>query len=115
MKKILLLFLVCLSALNARAQVSYDKHPTTSGAEWANLFNSDLSNATFEKGVWTVHDGVITASKDEALWSEKAYDNFILDLEFKNADSTNSGVIVHASDIKDWIPHSVEIQIADDY
>jgi hypothetical protein len=24
-------------------------------------------------------------------------------------------VIVHASDIKDWIPHSVEIQIADDY
>ena len=39
----------------------------------------------------------------------------MLDLEFKNAEGTNSGVIVHATDIKDWIPHSVEIQIADDY
>src|SRR4029079_6238087 len=87
----------------------------TSGAGWMDLFKADLSNAVFEKNVWTVSDGVITASKDEALWSEKAYDNFILDLEFKNADSTNSGIIVHASDMKDWIPHSVEIQIADDF
>ena len=39
----------------------------------------------------------------------------MLDLEFKNADGTNSGVIVHATDLKEWIPHSVEIQIADDY
>ena len=109
--------LVLLSVCNYRtmAQVSYDKHPNTSAAGWTNLFNSDLSNAIFEKGVWTVTNGVITASKDEALWSQKAYDNFILDLEFRNADSTNSGVIVHASDIKNWIPHSVEIQIADDY
>jgi 3-keto-disaccharide hydrolase len=117
MKKISLLCLVFLSVSNHRlmAQVSYDKHPNTSGPGWTNLFKADLSNAIFEKGVWTVSDGVITASKDEALWSEKAYDNFMLDLEFKNADSTNSGIIAHASDIKDWIPHSVEIQIADDY
>jgi 3-keto-disaccharide hydrolase len=117
MKNISLLSLVFLFVFNygLMAQVSYDKHPNTSKPGWTNLFNADLSNAIFEKGVWTVSDGVITASKDEALWSEKAYDNFMLDLEFKNADSTNSGVIVHASDIKDWIPHSVEIQIADDY
>ena len=117
MKNISLLCLVFLSVCNHRsmAQVSYDKHPNTSGQGWTNLFNTDLSNAIFEKGVWTVSNGVITASRDEALWSEKAYDDFMLDLEFKNADSTNSGVIVHASDIKDWIPHSVEIQIADDY
>ena len=117
MKNISLLCLVFLFLCNHRsmAQLSYDKHPNTSGSGWTNLFKADLSNAIFEKGVWTVSDGVITASKDEALWSEKAYDDFMLDLEFKNADSTNSGVIVHASDIKDWIPHSVEIQIADDY
>jgi hypothetical protein len=54
-------------------------------------------------------------SADEALWSEKTYNNFMLDLEFKNADGTNSGVIVHASNMEEWIPHSVEIQIADDY
>ena len=49
------------------------------------------------------------------MWSEKEYDDFVLDLEFKNADSTNSGVIVHASDMDDWIPHSVEVQITDDF
>ena len=105
-----LLLLTC-----ACAQPVYDKHPNTSEPGWKDLFNAGLSNAIFPKGVWTVSDGVITASKDEALWSEKAYDNFMLDLEFKDADGTNSGVIVHASDIKEWIPHSVEIQIADDY
>jgi hypothetical protein len=117
MKKITIISLAFLVSVShfCSAQLAYDKHPNTTEAGWSNLFNTDLSNAIFEKGVWTVSDGVFTASKDEALWSEKAFDNFILDLEFKNADSTNSGVIVHASDIKEWIPHSVEIQITDDY
>ncbi len=117
MRKTLLCILIIAFAVHGSgfAQNGYDKHPDTSGEGWTNLFNDNLTNAIFPKGVWTISDGVITASKDEAIWSEKAYDNFILDLEFKNADSTNSGVIVHASDIKEWIPHSVEIQIADDY
>ena len=33
----------------------------------------------------------------------------------KKADGTNSGVIVHCSDTKKWIPNSVEVQIADDF
>jgi hypothetical protein len=117
MKKVTLLYVAFVCAFNSNlwAQDNYDKHPDTSTEGWVNLFNNDLSNAVYPKDIWTVNDGVITASKDEALWSEKEYDNFILDLEFKNADGTNSGVIVHASDIKEWIPHSVEIQIADDY
>ncbi len=90
-------------------------HPNTTGKGWHLLFNDGLSNAIYPKGVWTVQDGIITASKDEALWTEKQYDDFILDLEFKNADGTNSGVIVHATDTDEWIPHSVELQIADDY
>jgi 3-keto-disaccharide hydrolase len=116
MKKITIgLALIFAIISSTSAQDSYDKHPNTSDAGWVELFKTDLSNAIFPKGVWTVTDGVFTASKDEAIWSAKDYDNFILDLEFKNAEGTNSGVIVHASDIKEWIPHSVEIQIADDY
>jgi hypothetical protein len=57
----------------------------------------------------------MTASKDETIYSAKAYENFILDLEFKNAKGTNSGVFVHVSDLKDNIPNSVEIQICDDF
>lgn len=91
------------------------KHPDTSLEGWTDLFDNSLSNAIYPEGVWSNINGIITATKDEALWSEKKYDDFILDLEFKNADSTNSGVIVHASDMKNWIPNSVEIQIADDF
>lgn len=107
--------LFCFSINVLFAQQDPSKHPDTSGEGWADMFKSDLSNALFPKAVWTVTDGVFTASADEAIWSEKAYNDFMLDLEFKTADGTNSGVIVHASDMKEWIPHSVEIQIADDY
>jgi hypothetical protein len=90
-------------------------HPDTSTEGWNNLFNADLSNAKDPKGVWSISDGIITASEDHNIWSPKEYDNFIIDLEFKTAEGTNSGVVVYASDIDDWIPNSVEIQIADDY
>jgi len=93
----------------------YTSHPNTSGKGWKDLFKSDLSNAGFPQGVWSETDGVITATKDEALWSDKKYNDFVLDLEFKNADGTNSGVIVHATDTAEWVENSVELQIADDY
>lgn len=88
------------------------KHPDTTG--WQDLFAPDLSNALKPKDVWTVENGELTANKDEAIWSKDDYENFVLDLEFKNAPETNSGVIVYCSNIANWIPNSVEIQIADD-
>lgn len=106
------LFLMNVSVF---AQAGFDKHPNTSGKGWHTLFNEDITNAIYPQGVWSVEGGVMTATKDEAIWSEKQYDDFILDLEFKNAPGTNSGVIVHATETEEWIPHSVEIQIADDY
>jgi hypothetical protein len=112
--------LICLLLLSgiphlSKAQGPGYVHPDTRAAGWTDLFRPDLSNAIFPQGIWTDSNGIITATMDEALWSEKAYDDFILDLEFMNADGTNSGVIVHASDLKNWIPHSIEIQIADDF
>lgn len=89
-------------------------HPDSSS--WKPLFKLDLSNAVFPKGVWTVIDGnVFTASEDQAIWSDRDYEHFMVDLEFKTADGSNSGVIVYASDTANWIPNSVEIQIADDF
>jgi len=88
-------------------------HPDVLG--WANLFATDLSNAEFPAGIWTVADGVLTASEDQAIWTVRDYENFIVDLEFRTAPGTNSGVIVYCSDIANWIPNSVEIQIADDF
>ena len=88
-------------------------HPDTTA--WENLLAEDLSNAEYPKGVWSVSEGVLTATEDQCLWTKQEYENFILDLEFKNAPGTNSGVFVYCSSIKDFIPNSVEIQIADDF
>jgi len=85
------------------------------GEGWSDLFAPDLSNALAPKGVWSVQDGVLTASQDKNIFTKKLYDDFIVDLEFKTADGTNSGVVVHCSDANNWIPNSVEIQIADDF
>jgi len=95
------------------APTSTAGHPDSSS--WPELFKPDLSNAEYPEGIWVVEDGVFTASEDQALWSEKDYDNYVLDLEFKTADGSNSGVIVYCSDMENWIPNSVEIQIADDH
>ena len=103
----------CLASVQADEAVGPKTHPDSSN--WSDLFAPDLSDATFPKGVWTVDDGVLTASKDKCIWTKKIYDNFILDLEFKTADGTNSGVIVYCSNPDEWIPNSVEIQIADDH
>ncbi len=88
-------------------------HPDSKA--WDNLLNEDLSDAIFPEGVWYFRDGVLTATKDENIWTKKQYGNCIIDLEFKNAPGTNSGVFVYGSDTKDWIPNSVEVQILDDY
>jgi len=88
-------------------------HPDTTG--WKELFAPDLSNTVKPEGVWTVANGELTASKDEAIWSQQEYENFIIDLEFKTADGTNSGVFVYCSNIEESVPNSVEIQIADDF
>jgi len=86
----------------------------TSMAKWKSLFAKDLSNATFPKGVWYWENGALTATEDQAIWTNETYDNFELELEFRNAEGTNSGVFVYAEPDR-WLTHSVEIQIADDY
>jgi hypothetical protein len=101
--------------MRATAQDPEMLHPNTAGQGWVPLFDAQLSNAIYPDSVWSVSGGVMTATRDESIWSMREYDNFILDLDFKNAPGTNSGVIVHATDTRNWIPHSVEIQIADDY
>ncbi len=89
------------------------KHPDSSS--WEALFAPDLSNAVYPKGIWSFDNGILTATEDQCIWTNRDYDNFVIDLEFKNDHETNSGVIVYCSDIDNWIPNSVEVQIADDY
>lgn len=111
-KALLLCLALVFTGCNATEELSVDKHPDS--GDWATLFAADLSNADYPEGVWTVEDGVMTASKDQTIWTQRDYDNFVLDLEYKAGPNANSGVIVYCSDTKKWIPNSVEVQILDD-
>jgi hypothetical protein len=110
---VILTLIFCVQSCKSGVEIPPTSHPDVTN--WQDLFTDDLSNAMFPEGIWTFEEGILTASKDEAIWTEFDYDNFILDLEFKTDTGTNSGVILYCSDIKNWIPNSIEIQIADDY
>ncbi|GAB3574118.1 DUF1080 domain-containing protein [Spirosoma luteolum] len=113
--RLLAALLLTILAPLALAQTPPTGHPNTNTAGWQPLFERDLSNANYPKGIWTYDEGELTASADKAIWTVVPYDDFVLDLQFRTAPGTNSGVVVHASDTTNWIPNSVEIQIADDF
>ncbi len=116
MKKVFVILIGLVFVVQASAQeisLPLKSHPKSK--KWENLFASDLSNATYPKGIWSFDNGVLTATEDKNIWTIKEYQNFILDLEFKTDEGTNSGVVVYCSDKDKWIPNSVEIQIADDF
>ncbi len=116
MKNLFLLVLLAaaVSMCNAPEKDTANK-AGAENAEWTPLFAPDLSDAVYPEGIWTFEDGILTAGEDQAIWTAEMYDNFVLDLEFKNAPETNSGVILYCSDRENWIPNSIEVQIADDH
>jgi hypothetical protein len=106
------LFCLAVSAF-AEDALPPKTHPDSSG--WKNLFAPDLSDAIYPKGIWSVENDELTATEDKCIWTKGKYEDCIVDLEFKNGPAANSGVFVHCSDIKNFIPNSVEAQILDDY
>jgi hypothetical protein len=117
MKKIVIavgiVLLTSLLATLAGEQPPLKKHPNSKA--WADLYAADLSDAIAPAGVWAWKDGELSPKdKDEAIWSKKEYQNFILDLEFNLEPAANSGVLVYCADTNNWIPNTVEIQLLDD-
>lgn len=110
---VFLALILVIQSCKQKVEIPPETHPDVSN--WRDLFAEDLSNANFPEGVWSFEEGILTPSQDEVIWTQYDYDNFIVDLEFKTDTSTNSGVIVYCTDIHNWIPNSIEIQIADDY
>ncbi len=82
---------------------------------WADVLASDLSNCTFKKDGWIVEEGVLTRKGGGDIWTKDKYGDFILDLEFKVAKGTNSGVFIRTADIKKWLHTGIEIQIHDSH
>jgi hypothetical protein len=97
-----------LLALSATLCFAAD-HPDTTG--WKDLFATDLSNAV-SPGSWAFTNGELVAKDHDTLWTKDSYGDFILDLEFKVAKESNSGVFLRSGDIKNVLS-ALEIQVHD--
>ena len=84
-------------------------HPDTTG--WKDLFATDLSN-TIAPGGWAFTNGELVAKEHDTLWTKDSYGDFILDVEFKVAKESNSGVFLRSGDIKNVLS-ALEIQVHD--
>ena len=73
-----LLAACCLAAVAS----AFAATPDTTGPEWKPLFKPDYADADKPAGVWSVVDGLLTASADQCLWTKDEHENFMLDLEF---------------------------------
>ncbi len=110
---VLMLCLTWVAAVCGDEKAPAQVHPDSSN--WQDLFSPDLSNAIYPKGVWSVQNGEFTATEDQFLWTKDQYENFVVDLEFKNGPGANSGVMVYCTDLANPYSHVVEVQILDDY
>lgn len=99
-----------LLAILASATLTFAAdHPDTAG--WKDLFAANLGN-TVAPGGWGFADGVLVAKDHDTLWTKDSYGDFILDLEFKVAKESNSGIFLRSGDIKNVLA-ALEIQVHD--
>jgi len=88
----LLFIAICLNTSAQNKAIAVQGQPMGKG--WKNLFGNNLSKAIYDKSIWKDSTGVITASKDDAIWSFDEYDDFILDLDFQNAGKHAGGPFI---------------------
>ncbi len=78
------------------------------------LFNGkNLDGWKAKTGGWAVEDGVLTRKpRSGYIWTEKAYGDFILDVEVKVSPRCNSGIFFR-TDPKNSVQGGFEIQVMD--
>ncbi len=94
--------------------------------EFRSLFQrEDLRDAiTGPDNAWMLKDGLLTVKRREMdgqehnfdyIWTKEKYGDFILDLEFKVIEGTNSGIFFRTSDLKDPVYTGIEVQVCNSY
>lgn len=104
--------LLCCASVS-RLAAAPKNHPNTAGPGWQDLIAPDFSNTERKApGDWAFENGVLVAKDHNTIWTKKSYGNFVLDLEFKVAKESNSGVFLRSGDIKNTLA-ALEIQVHD--
>lgn len=93
--------------------------------EFIGLFQrEDLRDAqTGPDNAWLCRDGVLTVKRDmdgqehnfDYIWTREMYGDFVLDLEFKVVEGTNSGIFFRTLDLKDPVYTGIEVQVCNSY
>lgn len=119
-KRMLIVFVALLGCVTARSETPapvMEQFPMDlvqflmDIPEWTPLIKEDLSNAAVEPDGWAFDKGVLTAKGKGDIWTKERYGNFMLNVEFKCEEKTNSGIFIRCGDMKDWLHSSMEIQI----
>jgi hypothetical protein len=89
-----------------------------SADDWQVLFdgtNLDAFDYDKKKKGWeiTPQGELYRARKGGFIYTKSRFCDFVLDLEFKVAKKTNSGVFIRMHSRKDWLHTSMEIQVLD--
>ena len=88
--------------------------------EWISLFDGqtlDGWSTTGKAEGWVVEDGSIAClvQGGKYLYTLEQYENFVLSIDFKIAEKTNSGIFFRWSDLNDPVHTGIEIQVFDSY
>ncbi len=112
-----LITLVLALAISTGCQKKTDDtsgEQTPDTAKTIDLITPNLSNFTFDGDRWTYRDGVVARTGEgdlHDLWINGRHSNFILELEYKIAPKSNSGVYIRCTDKADWMNTALEVQI----
>ena len=72
---------------------------------------------------WVVRDGVILLDREfdnsmpneHYLWAKDTYGDFVLEVEFKTVENSNSGIFIRTEDIADPVYTGIEVQVNNSY
>lgn len=107
---------VCLSALSFVCILCISSVFAKAPDGMVPLFGENLENAHMAADSWKFNEAgeLYPAQKDVQIWTKEKYGSFVCQLEFKMSPGANSGFLFHCSDRDNWIPNTIEIQLATD-
>lgn len=81
---------------------------------WRELLNGkDTSGWQCKEGTWAIEDGALARRGGGDIWTADPFGDFTLDLEFKVAEKSNSGVFFRTASLSDPVQTGIELQVLD--
>jgi hypothetical protein len=115
---------IWIDPIDAEDKMAMQRPAETAG--WTTLFDGHEIDGWIkgQDNAFVVKDGVLTVEREnmdgaehnaDYLWTRETYGDFILELEFKTAENTNSGIFIRTPDLSDPVFTGIEAQVSSSY